>query len=274
MELLICGSSAAEPIPALFCHCEICKDAWETGSKNRRSRTGYQIGDAVRIDFGPDYLLHRERHQLHFERLKHLFVTHRHKDHFAPLPLFFHTENSPEVMTLHASKETLEEVPSDVTETSRQRKIIIDEFNHDSQPRILEDGMLVVPVMANHCAGTLNLIFRTYGGFTLLIGTDSGVFFEDTWKKISEFQFDLVILDATAGKAEFENYPHMNFRENIETVRRFRADGIAKKECRFLVSHFSHNPNVGMTHKEMEEWFLPYGIEPAWDGMTVPLDHG
>lgn len=37
-ELLICGSGASEAVPALFCTCELCREAWKRGGKEIRSR--------------------------------------------------------------------------------------------------------------------------------------------------------------------------------------------------------------------------------------------
>ena len=89
-ELLICGSGASEAVPALFCTCDLCKEAWKRGGKDRRSRTAYQLGEEIRIDFGPDIMLHRERYGLHYENLKHLFISHPHRDHFTPIQVNYH----------------------------------------------------------------------------------------------------------------------------------------------------------------------------------------
>ncbi len=85
MDILICGSAAAEGIPALFCSCETCQRARERGGKDLRTRTAYQFGEAVRVDFGPDALAHSLRFNLRYERLLHLFITHSHEDHLYPL---------------------------------------------------------------------------------------------------------------------------------------------------------------------------------------------
>ncbi len=82
MKFQICGSGASEGIPALFCPCEICRNARIRGGKEMRSRTAYQIGESVRIDFGPDLLMQQNVLGLRLDRLEHLFMTHSHKDHF------------------------------------------------------------------------------------------------------------------------------------------------------------------------------------------------
>lgn len=56
MEILICGSAAGEGIPSAFCRCRVCRNARKSGGFDARTRTAYQIGEEVRIDFGPDFL--------------------------------------------------------------------------------------------------------------------------------------------------------------------------------------------------------------------------
>ena len=59
------GSAAAEAIPAIFCDCRICREAWRLGGKDVRMRTAYKLNDHVRVDFGPDTLAQEYRFELH-----------------------------------------------------------------------------------------------------------------------------------------------------------------------------------------------------------------
>ena len=74
-KIQILGSAAAEAIPAIFCNCRVCREAWKNGGKDMRLRAAYKLNDHVRIDFGPDSIAQEYRYQLHSENLKHLFIT-------------------------------------------------------------------------------------------------------------------------------------------------------------------------------------------------------
>jgi phosphoribosyl 1,2-cyclic phosphate phosphodiesterase len=82
MELLICGTAAAEGWPALFCTCEPCREARRRGGKDLRSRAAYMLGEKIRIDFGPDSFYHQQRYGLAYDRLEALLLTHAHADHW------------------------------------------------------------------------------------------------------------------------------------------------------------------------------------------------
>ena len=55
-EIQIPESAAAEGIPAIFCSCRVCREAWKNGGKDICLRTAYKINDRVRIDSGPDFI--------------------------------------------------------------------------------------------------------------------------------------------------------------------------------------------------------------------------
>lgn len=276
MELLICGSGASEAVPALFCTCGLCMEAWKRGGKDWRSRTAYQLGEEVRIDFGPDFLLHREKYRLHYEKLKHLFITHAHKDHFTPVQLNYHVHGAegPALLgdfnlTLHGTKEVIDRFQAARTHDFSKMRMILDELSPDVDVRTLENGMKFTSIRANHCPGAVHYIVEMPDGFTFFIGTDSAVFREETWRKLSAFRFDLMIIDATAGRLDIENGGHMNAHQALATVGRLRKEGIARKSARILTNHFAHC--AGMLHEDLEKFFLPHGIEPAYDGMCIPL---
>ena len=84
MKLLICGSAAAEAVPGLFCTCPLCLKALKEGGKDIRSRTAYQLGKKIRIDFGPDTFYHMVKFGLRLDLLTDLIFTHSHRDHFNP----------------------------------------------------------------------------------------------------------------------------------------------------------------------------------------------
>src|SRR5438094_175081 len=92
MEILFCGTAAAEAWPALFCTCDACRRARELGGKNTRSRSAYMLADRIRVDFGPDSNLHQQKYALDYSELEHLVITHSHDDHWFPADLGYRRE--------------------------------------------------------------------------------------------------------------------------------------------------------------------------------------
>jgi phosphoribosyl 1,2-cyclic phosphate phosphodiesterase len=276
---LICGSGASEAVPALFCTCNLCREAWKRGGKDRRSRTAYQLGETIRIDAGPDLYYQREKFQLHLEKWKHLFITHPHKDHFMPQNLLWHRHEDPgpavlpeEILHFYGTKETIDLLysASAAPLPLDEMRLAIHEMTLGEKILLPEEGMSFTPIWANHyCEGAVNFIVEMADGYTFFIGTDSGRILPHTWEELKKWKFDMMILDATAGKLPIEEGGHMTAPQALAAAERLRQEGIAKKECRFIVNHFAHC--AGMLHEDLEKFFLPHGIEPAFDGMEVEI---
>ena len=83
MEIQYLGTAAAEGWPALFCSCEICKQAREIRGKELRTRTQAVIDGKLLIDFPPDTYAHALTNQLELGSIRHLLITHSHMDHFS-----------------------------------------------------------------------------------------------------------------------------------------------------------------------------------------------
>ena len=277
-ELLICGSGASEAVPALFCTCKLCSQARKNGGKDIRSRTAYQLGDQIQIDFGPDIFYQRERLGLHYENMRHLFISHPHKDHFSPLQLTYHFHAEPgaavlkenKTLTLHGTQQVMMMFFRDLDRDYSKMQLQLDELKPGRDVRILDNGMKFTSIPAFHyCPGAVNFIVEMPDGFTFFIGTDSGPFQEETWQIFSEYHFDLMILDGTAGILDIKNGGHMTAREVASAVDRLRAMGSIDKGTKLVTNHFAHC--AGMLHEDLEKFYLPLGIEPGYDGMRLPL---
>lgn len=276
-ELLICGSAASEAVPAIFCDCELCREAWKRGGKDWRSRCSYQLGPEIKIDFGPDAMLHREKFQLHYEELKHLFITHPHRDHYTPVQLTYHIhdEIGPALLkehtfVLHGTAPVIEGFKAACKVDFSRMRMELDELRPDRDCRILENGMKFTGIMANHlCEGALNYIIEMPSGFTFFIGTDSAEFEEKTWKILKEYHFDLMILDGTAGLLDIEKGSHMTASHVLAAVRRLREEKIIDDGSKIVTNHFAHCAK--MLHSDLESFYRPHGIEPAFDGMKIKL---
>ena len=58
MKLLFMGTAAAEAIPALFCRCEVCRRARETGGREIRTRSGALIDGTGLSAFSGEEMAH------------------------------------------------------------------------------------------------------------------------------------------------------------------------------------------------------------------------
>ena len=280
MDLLICGSAASEAIPALFCKCPVCLSAREAQGKDMRSRVAYQLGESVRIDFGPDILMHQFKYDLRLEKLRHLFITHSHRDHFYPQTLGYRSEGFSNVeadnmLNLYGNATVLKMLDDTLKhhKTDHAACRLNPVQLRGGQPvEIPEEAMTVVPLPANHALSEEAFIFaiKKKGG-QILLGTDSAYFKEEAWISLQGFMFNIVILDDTGcGRDLSVGGGHMGGKFVLDTVSRMKSEGMADERTVFVVNHFSHNG--WMTHGELEKYFNPHGIQVAFDGMTLPVD--
>jgi phosphoribosyl 1,2-cyclic phosphate phosphodiesterase len=279
MKLLVCGSGASEGIPALFCDCEICSRARQRQGREIRTRTAYQLDDAVRIDFGPDLLAQQFKYDLHLDRLEHLFITHEHKDHYTPLNLIYRKSQYVKlnkILHLHATGKLIamaEKILHDNGSDFDSCMLRGDEITFfKPEEIILEDGtkITVTPIASDHLpAGETCIYDIEYKSRRILIGTDSGIYPPETWEFFQGRRYDLMILDGTSGVLGLRHV-HMGRECVVETVERFRQLGTCGPDTLVLVNHFSHNGK--MNHSDLEEYYSPHDIHPAWDGLKIDLE--
>ena len=278
-KVTILGSAAAEGIPAMFCNCRVCVEAWKNGGKDIRMRTAYKFNEHVRVDFGPDTLAQEFKYQLHSENLRHLFITHSHEDHFyswllnyrmpgfsvVPEGNLLNIYGNPGVMdamNVHFAKHRCDYWKF------RLNPVLITAFEPVELP---EEDMTFYPMHANHMPTEKPMIYAIrYEDKWVLIANDTGVFPEEDWKFLEEkkFRFDLVISDCTGGLLDYRD-GHMSGKFVLETKRRLEALGCVDGKTRYVINHFSHNGRA--THAELEAHYNPYGIEVGFDGMELAL---
>lgn len=266
MRVRLMGTAAAEGWPAVWCGCDACSRARAAGGKNVRTRSGALIDDDLKIDLPPDTYMQALRDGIELSKVRSLFITHTHADHyylnelamaFAP----FAHERPP--LQIFGDRWAIEG--------------ILEAFPNWPQPENLQvvepyqmvdvEGTEILPLRAAHFPGRggLNFIVRR-GGKTLLYGMDSGWFPDDSWEAQQAFRFDIVILDCTHGPIPAGAY-HGGIDSVIATKERMLKDGTATDETIFVANHFSHNG--GLLHEELEEQLSPHGILVAYDGLVL-----
>lgn len=270
LEILFLGTAAAEGWPGIFCECEACIKARSLGGKNIRMRSSVMIGDKYKVDLPPDSYAQALREGLDLSKLEYLFITHEHSDHFYPSELGLRFQpfayvNNGRILNIYGN--------SGIAQALAPAKEVMGKSNikiHLVTPfEAFKAGEIeVLPLLADHSPGALVYIFRVKGK-TVLYGHDSGWFPEETWKKVEEQKFDLVILDCTNGIEELGDKYHMGINGVIKAKERIERSGAAGSGACFVATHFSHNGKL--THDELIGRFSPAGIAVAHDGLRISL---
>lgn len=272
MKIQYLGTAAAEGWPALFCNCEMCKQAARLSGKNIRTRSQAIVDDKILIDFPADTYAHMLQYHIDLPSIHTLLVTHSHIDHWYPEDLMRRSKRFATAIdeTLHiygndAVYEELMQVAKRVGDGYKDVRIeyhIVKEF----EPFEAE-GYKIVPLKASHKPGENCFIYMiSKDGKSLLYGHDTGYFPEETWDYIMDKQFDLVSLDCTMISIK-AGTNHMGILDNIEVAERLRALGCVKEHTQCVINHFSHNGK--MLYDELTATAKKYGFIATYDGMSV-----
>lgn len=272
MTLRILGSAAAEGVPAIFCVCDVCREARRRGGRNIRRRCTYLVGNRTMVDFGPDAYSSMIAFGLDYSRLEHLLISHAHQDHWYPEDLFFRRPGFSIVaegnhLTVHGNASVGAKLAERVLETDRyamgfrqaQAFVEVD----------LGEGMTAIPLPANHAheqEAFLWLVQTPHG--TILFGNDTGWFPAETWDFLGGQELKVVLLDSTSGRIPSRE-GHMGAAVVVEARDMLEKIGALAPGAVVVANHFSHNG--GMLHEELEEFFAPHGIQVAYDGMMLEL---
>lgn len=286
-EIIVCGSAAAEGIPAYFCDCRVCREAAARGGPEVRGRTSYNFGGALQIDFGPDALQAFQRHREALNAIRHVLFTHAHVDHLSPAELSYHgggfclTPAHPGTITLHGTVPTLRKIRRSVA-VPRGRTFAqhlagigfaLQRVRVFQRLEIPDIGATALPLAANHAPGMEAVVYIvTMRGRTVLFGNDTGYLPPESWQALEAYaaegrpKLDVAILDNTGGLLPWRDH-HMGAEAVLETLQRLEALGLVDGRTRRVVNHFSHN--AGSTHEELCAFYRPHGIDVGHDGMVL-----
>ena len=272
------GTAAAEGIPALFCACDICREARKRGGKDLRLRSGAIVNDKLLIDLNPDLYAATLKLGLDFSGVRNAIITHAHSDHFARelmgcfTPTCAHIAKEGEHFHLWGSAYTAG-AWKEYTSTIQMKEPELEKYVvfHVLKPfeAVEIEGVKVTSLKARHSCPESLIYVLQQGDARLFYGNDTGPLDPETWAWLEADQgqpFTTVSLDSTMGYPENHYYGHMSLKENIETKERMIAIGAADENTRFICHHFSHNALA--LHRETEEYMKPHGFQIAYDGLT------
>ena len=267
--MLFLGTSAAEGIPGVFCNCKLCQRAISAGGKNLRHRSSALVNDELLLELSPDFPGFRIKYALDVAKLKAVLVTHTHQDHFSPQYLSYNCPSFAE----NAVPLKLFMSPYAAEQLKGMKYEKYDFFNYieivEAQPyeRYSLGSYAITPLEASHNVPQSLLYLIEHEGKTMLYGTDTGAILPRAQEFLSGKKLDIVCLDATAGRNHGKPQRHLGFSDIIEIKEKFIQTGCCDGATLFFATHFTHF--TGMLHEEIEEFFAPYGIRAAYDGLIV-----
>lgn len=279
MKIKFLGTAAAEGWPGIFCDCDVCRRARKLGGKNIRTRSSCIIDNEYLVDFPPDSYMHAIMHNLDFSKLKSIFVTHSHTDHFMPYDFelrygCYAKINNRKPLMLYGNDAVKQIFDATFEKIDLEGSVIFNKIEPFKCYRV--DEINLIPLPADHTKGEMCFIYVIQkNGKTLLYGHDSGYYSEETWNELLKYKFDMVILDCTHGPKDNTLGPdeyahnHMGFYTNLKVKSRLFKSGAADLNTKFVITHFSHNG--GLMHDELVELADPEGIIVAYDGMEIDL---
>lgn len=276
MKLQYLGTAAAEGFPALFCSCDACVRARQEGGKNLRLRAGAILNDTVLIDLPPDVMTFSQRLGVDFSRIRDVFVTHSHSDHFDAEDLAM--RRNPAFCRLPDERPL--NVYANTAAIDRFFEYAVHERGDPATylkftalayytPFTAENGLTFTHLPADHAHDESAGIYLVEDGEkTLLYAHDTGAFPAQTMAFLKTKTLDLVSLDCTYGKQPWRS-GHMGIPACRDMVAELREAGAIGENTVIVVNHFTHN--CGLLHDELEAEVAADGFLVSYDGMIVEV---
>lgn len=274
MKIKFLGTAAAEAFPAMFCDCENCKKARNLGGKNIRTRSQTLIDNDLFIDYPCDTYYHAITHNINLLDIKNILITHIHDDHFYPNDLnwmakgFSCPPKDWHGITVYGSKD-IEAPLSDIIANSQGFLKCVSKPIYE--PFKVGD-YTVIALKANHGTENPYIYIIEKKNKTLFYAQDTGLLPEETWEylKNNRYHFDAVVMDCTAGTTDISYSAHMGLPRNIKTRNMLTQYGLADKNTKFILNHFSHNGGNAVyddfSHIAQENGFIT-----SFEGLEIEI---
>ncbi len=273
MKLQFLGTAAAEGFPAVFCNCEFCQKAREFGGKNIRTRSQSLVNDELLLDLPADTYHHFLQNSVVGHKIKYLFVTHSHEDHFYPDELNMRHGTFAHNMDIPTLKVFLNEGAYQKSHDKLQNMAGIEVYVFRHFETVELDSYKVTALPARHFKGdNANFYIIESNGKTLLYAHDTGYFFPEVFDFIKEnnFSFDLVTMDCTSIDIPTPNEgSHMGLPNIRRCLNKLTELKVISEQTVKVINHFSHNGNP--LQEVLEQKVKDDGYLVAFDGMTVEI---
>ena len=286
--MLFLGTAAAEGYPDPMCSCSSCLLALQSDDpKLKRRRAALLLDEENMVDFGPDVMHACTEYGRSLAKLKNVFLTHVHEDHFSLWNFGYAfmsvTEKSP--MTLYLSQEAhdgLMRIKKMMKEVSPSLDLELTEGEKFYQMKALEpyreydiDSMRVLTLRGRHQGympgeSSLNYVFKSPQK-TVLYACDTGRFYEESYEALQANTLDIAIIEGTFGMTELRpEAGHLDRLSLCAVIDRLIKQGTITCSTRILITHIAHKGIY--THYDYEAYLQQrYGNRAcvAYDGLEI-----
>ncbi len=275
MKIQYLGTAAAEAIPAVFCHCEVCEQARKLKGKNLRARTQALINDDMLVDLCPDTYMNSVRFGVDLSKIKHVLITHTHSDHFLPYELEFRTSAknlAADSITVYGTKAVGDAMKKMIKEYDCVHFKEIELF----KPTVIGEYTVTALEAIHMQTETAVIYIIEYKGKSLLYCNDTGMIegkrtlteADMAYLKTLKKPLDFIGFDCTYATVPLDTYHgHLSLADDACLWQKFKEIGAATDKTIVYATHFSHW-NMLM-HDEMQKLGDKYNIKIAYDGVTV-----
>ena len=271
------GTGAAEGIPAVFCHCEVCNHARINKGRNIRTRSQALVDGKLLLDFGPDTFLHSLEYNIELADIEVCLVTHSHDDHLYLEDLRARRRSranlrpgtpSLKVYGGQGVREVLK--PRADGFVTKDNSVVFCQIKPFEQVNIL-NGYKVIALPAVHTSNEPFVYVIQSNAKTFLYGHDTDYFEEEVWEylKKNNIFFDAVSLDCTEGVKHIEYSGHMNFEKMQNMCERLRAERCIDSNTQIIANHISHNGLAN--YDKANEVGKNLGYIVSYDGMEIEV---
>lgn len=269
MKITYLGTAAAEGMPAVFCNCEFCKEARRLGGKNIRTRSQALINDDLLIDLPADTYHHFLQNNIEGHKIKYLFITHSHQDHFYPDELEMRSGDFAHDLDVPLMRAFLNSGSFKKCEKSF-KDVETNEMTHFETVELGEYKVTALP--ARHFGGDKANIYIIEDEKTILYAHDTGYFFDEVFEYIEKngIKFDLISFDCTNVDIPIsDGGSHMGLPNIRRALARLCEIGAVKEGTKKVINHFSHNANP--LQEILEEKVKADGFLVAFDGLCLEI---
>lgn len=289
MKITVMGCGAAEGIPALFCECDLCRQARER--KIYRTRSQILINDDLLVDFPPDTYYRSLMRGVNLSKVENILVTHSHCDHFHGDDFFARglgsSLNLPvEMLTVHGStairdifekngyarkKGSYKHEPCGVLNGYNMYDRSTEYVVHKPFETFRVGKYEVTALPAKHIPDENCYIYLIKeGGSTLLYATDTGYFKEKVFDYLikNRIILDAMIVDSTYGLVCSSDKLHMNFFDNDELRKDLLRMGVIDKNTQCYLTHVFHGAAKDLDQLDKA---VPPGFMLLYDGYEFAI---